>query len=77
MSGAAGDRHAPTVDCAIVIVTYNSGADIDGLLDSIDAAVGGLSLRTLVVDNARLAARVALALAAREEGRSCGEVPAI
>jgi GT2 family glycosyltransferase len=52
VSGAAGDRDAPTVDCAIVIVTYNSSADVDDLLDSIDAGAGGLSVRTIVVDNA-------------------------
>src|SRR4051794_36158847 len=40
-----------TVDCAVVIVTYNNARDIDGLLDSLPAAADGLTLRTIVVDN--------------------------
>jgi GT2 family glycosyltransferase len=54
-------RHAPAplqtldraerVDCAIVIVTYNSARHIVGLLESLPAAAAGLTLRTLVVDN--------------------------
>jgi GT2 family glycosyltransferase len=39
------------VDCAVVIVTYNSAADIIGLLNSLSAATDGLSLRVVVVDN--------------------------
>jgi GT2 family glycosyltransferase len=39
------------VDCAIVIVTYNSARDISGLLDSLPAAAAGLRLRVVVVDN--------------------------
>ena len=39
------------VDCAVLVVTYNSVADIDDLLDSLPAAAGGLSIRTVVVDN--------------------------
>jgi GT2 family glycosyltransferase len=39
------------VDCAVVIVTYNSGRDIVGLLDSLPAAAAGLTLRVIVVDN--------------------------
>ncbi|MCW2641651.1 MAG: glycosyltransferase family 2 protein [Dactylosporangium sp.] len=38
-------------DCAVVIVTYNSGAEIGGLLDSLPASAGGLRLRIVVVDN--------------------------
>jgi GT2 family glycosyltransferase len=40
-----------SVDCAVVIVTYNSARDIAGLLDSLPAAAGGLALRVIVVDN--------------------------
>lgn len=39
------------VDCAIVIVTYNSARDIGQLLESIPAAAAGLTLRVVVVDN--------------------------
>jgi GT2 family glycosyltransferase len=38
-------------DCAAIIVTYNSAADIDGLLDSFPAAAAGLRIRVVVVDN--------------------------
>lgn len=41
----------PYVDCAIVIVTYNSARDIAGLLDSLPAASAGLTSRVIVVDN--------------------------
>jgi GT2 family glycosyltransferase len=39
------------VDCAVIIVTYNSAGDIAGLLDSLPAAGDGLTLRVIVVDN--------------------------
>jgi GT2 family glycosyltransferase len=39
------------VDCAVIIVTYNSAHDIVPLLDSLPAAAGGLTLRIIVVDN--------------------------
>ncbi len=39
------------VDCAAIIVTYNSAADIGGLLDSLPAAAAGLRIRAVVVDN--------------------------
>lgn len=38
-------------DCAVIIVTYNSAADIGGLLDSLPAAAAGLRIRVVVVDN--------------------------
>jgi GT2 family glycosyltransferase len=38
-------------DCAVVIVTYNSGHCIAGLLESLPAAAPGLTLRAVVVDN--------------------------
>lgn len=44
------DRQAG-VDCAVIIVTYNSARDITGLLDSLPAAAEGLTLRVIVVDN--------------------------
>ena len=39
------------VDCAVIIVTYNSARDIAALLDSVLAAAAGLTLRVIVVDN--------------------------
>jgi GT2 family glycosyltransferase len=39
------------VDCAVIIVTYNSNRDIVGLLDSLPGAAAGLTLRVIVVDN--------------------------
>ena len=44
------DKHH-YVDCAVIIVTYNSARDIAGLLDSLPAAAAGLTLRVIVVDN--------------------------
>lgn len=38
-------------DCTAIIVTYNSAADVGGLLDSLPAAADGLRVRVLVVDN--------------------------
>jgi GT2 family glycosyltransferase len=43
--------HLDRVDCAVLVVTYNSVADVGGLLDSLPAAAAGLTLRTVVVDN--------------------------
>lgn len=40
------------VDCAVIIVTYNSARHIGALLDSLPAAAAGLTLRIVVVDNA-------------------------
>jgi GT2 family glycosyltransferase len=55
LADAVGDLAAPEradrVDCAVVIVTYNSARDIAGLLDCLPAAAAGLTLRTIVVDN--------------------------
>ena len=42
---------AGRVDCAVVIVTYNSDSHIGGLLDCLETAARGLSLRIVVVDN--------------------------
>ena len=51
---AAGDLPAPDradrVDCAVVIVTYNSARDIACVFPRLLAAAG-LTLRTIVVDN--------------------------
>jgi GT2 family glycosyltransferase len=41
----------PYVDCAVIIVTYNSARDIGELLQSLSAAAAGLTLRVVVVDN--------------------------
>src|SRR5688572_26229112 len=38
-------------DCAAIIVTYNSAADIGRLLDSLPPAAAGLRVRVVVVDN--------------------------
>jgi GT2 family glycosyltransferase len=43
---------APCPDCAIVVVTHNSGEDIDRLLGSLPAAAPGLDLQVIVVDTA-------------------------
>lgn len=48
------------VDCAVVVVTYNSSRDIAGLLDSLSPAAAGLTLRTVVVDNGSADATVEL-----------------
>lgn len=48
------------VDCAVVIVTYNSARDITNLLDCLPAAAGELTLRIIVVDNGSTDATVAL-----------------
>jgi N-acetylglucosaminyl-diphospho-decaprenol L-rhamnosyltransferase len=39
------------VDLCIVVVAYNSASVIDGLLDSVPAALGGVSAEIVVVDN--------------------------
>jgi GT2 family glycosyltransferase len=39
------------VDCAVIIVTYNSALYIDGILNSLPVAAGDLTLRIIVVDN--------------------------
>jgi GT2 family glycosyltransferase len=39
------------VDCAAIIVTYNSAPYIISLLESLPAAAAGLTLRTIIVDN--------------------------
>jgi GT2 family glycosyltransferase len=51
-TGQKQAAHAPVrVDCAVVVVTYNSVRDIGVLLDSLPAAAAGLTIRTIVVDN--------------------------
>ncbi|MGY1699109.1 glycosyltransferase family 2 protein [Geodermatophilus sp. SYSU D00766] len=40
------------VDCALVVVTYNSAVDLNSLLDSVPAAAGHVTVHTTVVDNA-------------------------
>jgi N-acetylglucosaminyl-diphospho-decaprenol L-rhamnosyltransferase len=59
---AAEIRHEPdaaltparTADCCLMVVTFNSGRDIEGLLDSRALAAPGKALWTIVVDNASL-----------------------
>lgn len=48
------------VDCAIIIVTYNSARDIVRVLDSLATAAAGLTLRIIVVDNGSSDATVEL-----------------
>jgi N-acetylglucosaminyl-diphospho-decaprenol L-rhamnosyltransferase len=43
--------HGVNADLAIVIVTYNSESVVTRLLDSLPAALGGLSAHVVVVDN--------------------------
>jgi GT2 family glycosyltransferase len=45
------EQESPLVDCAIIVVTYNSARHITRLLDSIAAAAAGLSVRCIIVDN--------------------------
>ena len=47
-AGQDGSEH---VDCAVIIVSYNSARHIGRLLDSLPAATSGLRTRCLVVDN--------------------------
>ncbi len=59
--GQARVRSRPgRVDCAVVVVTYNSARDVAGLLQSLPAAAGGLTWRTVVVDNGSTDATVEL-----------------
>jgi GT2 family glycosyltransferase len=44
-------KDSAAVDCTAIVVTYNSGADLPGLLDTLPRAAAGLRLRVLVVDN--------------------------
>lgn len=53
-------------DVAAVIVTYNSEDHIGGLLDSIEAAMGGLTYSVVVVDNGSTDATLEI-LAARRD----------
>jgi GT2 family glycosyltransferase len=46
-----GGRGLARVDCAIIVVAYNSARHIETLLDSLPAAAGGISTRCVVVDN--------------------------
>jgi N-acetylglucosaminyl-diphospho-decaprenol L-rhamnosyltransferase len=48
---ATGCFDRSPVDCAVLVVTYNSATHVVDLLDSLPAAAGGLSLRAVVVDN--------------------------
>jgi GT2 family glycosyltransferase len=48
MTGSGQQHH---VDCAVIVVAYNSARYIDGLLDSLPAAAVDLTLRVIVVDN--------------------------
>jgi N-acetylglucosaminyl-diphospho-decaprenol L-rhamnosyltransferase len=45
------DVSEPVIDCAIVIVSYNSARLIERLLDSVPAAAEGLQIHCIVVDN--------------------------
>jgi GT2 family glycosyltransferase len=60
-SRPTGKSQPGRVDCAVVIVTYNSARDIVGLLESLPAAAAGLTLRAIVVDNGSTDATIQLA----------------
>ena len=47
----SGSGQSQAVDCAVVVVTYNSARDIVALLESLPTAAAGLTLRIVVVDN--------------------------
>jgi N-acetylglucosaminyl-diphospho-decaprenol L-rhamnosyltransferase len=64
---------AAPFDCGVVIVTYNSGADLPGLLTSLAVACDGLNTHVVVVDNASRDDSVAVA---RAHGATCIEVGA-
>ncbi|MGY4858309.1 glycosyltransferase [Cryobacterium sp. AP23] len=44
-------RPAPAIDCAIILVAYDSDDDLPRLLDSLPAAAGELSYAVVIVDN--------------------------
>jgi GT2 family glycosyltransferase len=50
MDASRGDE-SDAVDCAILIVTYNSARHVPDLLGSLPAAAADRSIRTIVVDN--------------------------
>lgn len=51
MTGPAADEQPNGVDCAIIVVAYNSAEDLPALLASVPAAAGALRWRVIVVDN--------------------------
>ncbi|WP_166787748.1 glycosyltransferase [Cryobacterium luteum] len=51
MSTTTGPGHAEGADVDIVIVTYNNEADINALLQSVQAGAPNLRLRVVIVDN--------------------------
>jgi GT2 family glycosyltransferase len=63
----SGSSQSARVDCAVVVVTFNSARDIVGLLGSLPAAAAGLTLRTVVVDNGSTDATIPLV-------RGCADV---
>jgi N-acetylglucosaminyl-diphospho-decaprenol L-rhamnosyltransferase len=67
--GEAAAHACTRVDCAVVVVTYNSAEDIGGLLASLPAATEGLSVQCLVVDNGSADATVEIA--SRVSGVMC------
>ncbi|SRR6266566_7280707 len=50
-SGEPGHGVPEHVDCAVIVVSYNSARHIERLLDSLPAAAEGLRIRCVVVDN--------------------------
>ncbi len=61
---APGSRAAPAAArCAVVVITHENEAHIDGLLRSLPDAADGLPLRVVVVDNASTDATVPAVLA--------------
>jgi GT2 family glycosyltransferase len=68
---ARPDAGSDRVDCAVVIVTYNSADHLPGLLESLPAASAGCTTRTIVIDNGSTDDTVAIARAT--EGVTCIE----
>lgn len=69
--------HDQTVDCTVVVVTYNSADHVSALLDSLPDAAGDLQIRVVVVDNGSRDGTVELLRARRdatliETGRNLG-----
>ena len=74
--------HHETVDCTVLIVTYNSARRITRVLDSLPAAAGHLRLECVVVDNGSTDATVAIVQARPDvvlvqTGRNLGYAGAI
>ena len=64
MDARSEEGRSDLVDCAVVVVTYNSARHLPTLLGSLPEAAGECSIRTIVVDNGSTDGTVELAEAA-------------